>query len=410
MKKGINFQRTFTLAGIISLGLVYVLLWSQMIMTQSKRVGSDFMGLYSAARISKDHGFSFIYDVEMQIDIQSQVVGFQFPADQTSYFTHPPFIVLLVNLIADDNYTSSLIRWTVILLVLNGLTVFILIKSLAASNFNNKEIWMLAAGTFMFWPTFSGFMNGQDVMILLLGMSIWMLQLLAGNQIAAGLGLSLSAIRPQTAIMLSIPFLLRRQKVFLGLVIGGLALALISLGLIGSAGLSRYINILGGVERGLWYLPHSKDMPTISGFIRRNVETMDKGLFGYIIWSGYLTGVAIISVWWHKNKEIKEKHIGLLVLAGLIFVPYAHYHELALLLIPMFCLIRVLSAKNLVSSGNLVLFPLAVSLFLVIGFIGSGVLKYFFVYTTMFLLGYFLLFPERINTINTQRRNAQVHS
>jgi hypothetical protein len=378
-----------------------------MITTQTERVGSDFMGLYTSAKISQNQGFAYIYDIDNQQSFQAQIVGFTFHPDQTSYFTHPPFITPLVRLITDNNYTNSLARWTFILLLINGLSIFVLVQSLRSKSFQTKEVWILSMSAFLFWPTFSGLMNGQDVIILLLGMSIWMFQLLAGNQITAGLSLSLSAIRPQMAIMLSIPFLFRRQKVFLGFVIGGLVLALTSLGLIGFAGLSRYINILGVVESGLWYLPHSKDMPTISGFIRRNFETIDKDLFRYISLSGYLTGLAIISAWWHKNQELREKHIGLLVLAGLIFVPYAHYHELTLLLIPIFCLIRVLSEKNLVSSKNLVLFPLAISLFLMIGFVGSGVLKYFFVYIIMFLLGYFLLFPERINI---KRRSEQVHS
>jgi hypothetical protein len=221
MKKGFDFHRIFVLTGIISLVLIYLLLWIRTITTKSEYDGADFMGLYSAARISQQHGFPFIYDVEMQVDVQSQVVGYQFPVDQTSYFTHPTFVILLVNLIANENYTESLIRWMIILLLLNGASVFILMKSLSTLDLGRRNQWTLAVGAFLFLPTFSGFMNGQDVILLLLGTSIWMFQLFGGSQFAAGLGLGLSAIRPQTAILLAAPFLLNGRKVFWGAVLCG---------------------------------------------------------------------------------------------------------------------------------------------------------------------------------------------
>jgi hypothetical protein len=399
MIKAIRFLYIFTLVGIISLGIIWVLMWMQMITTQTERVGSDFMGLYSAARISQDQGFYYIYDIESQQNIQEQVVGFRFYPDQTSYFTHPPFIVLLVRLITDDDYVHSLIRWTVILLLLNGLNVFILMRTLVLTGFQARERWVLALGTFLFWPTFSGLMNGQDVAILLLGTAIWMLQLLNEKQVMAGLGLCLATIRPQLALMLSVPFLIRHQKVLLGFILGSMILTLLSLGLIGSTGFFDYLNILHVVESGMWYLPHTKDMPTISGLLRRNFEIIDKDFFRYAVWSGFLAGLTGVILWWRKNHKITEQHIGLLILAGLIFIPYAHYHELALLLIPMFCLIRMFLAKNLVSSQNLALLPLATSFLLMVGFIGTGILKFFAVYSVMFLLGYFLLFPEKITRL-----------
>lgn len=399
MRKGFNQYFVLTMAGILSLSLLYSLLWARMTATKSERDGSDFMGLYSGARIAQESGFPFIYDVEKQISVQSRVVGFQFPEDQTSYFTHPPFITLLVRLITDQNYAHSLIRWTLILLLLNGLAVFILMKTVSTLDFSKGEKWILAAGTFLFLPTFSGIMNGQDVLVLLLGASLWMLQLLAGNQFRAGLWLGLAAIRPQMALMLSIPFLFRHQKVLVGAAITGSILAALSLGLIGMDGLTRYIHVLGVVESGMWHLPHSKDMPTISGVIRQFFTGVEQNTFRMTVWSVYFIGMGGLSILSRKISVIQERHIGLLVLAGLIFVPYAHYHELTLLLIPLFCLIRIFAEKELVSRKMLAMLPLAVSLFLMIGFIGAGTWKYILVHITMLTMGYFLLFPEKIRSV-----------
>jgi hypothetical protein len=406
--KSINIWRVFQITAIFSLLIIYFIRWGQMISSPSQRTGSDFMGLYTAARISQSQGFSSIYNIENQQHLQAQIVGFEFHPDQTSYFTHPPFIVPLVRLITDKNYVNSLTRWTVILLLLNGLGVFLLIHSLSPKNFQTRDIVILTAGAFLFWPTFSGLMNGQDSAVLLLGAAAWMLNFLDGKQIAAGLGLCLITIRPQLALMLSVPFLMKYQKVFLGFTIGSIALILVSFGLIGLSGFFDYMNILRVVEGGLSYLPHAKDMPSISGFLRRNFETMDMDFFRITIWSGFLVGLTGLCFWWRKSREITEQHIGLLILLGLIFVPYAHYHELTLLLIPIFCLIRVLSAKKLVSSQTLALLPFAVGLMLMVGFIGSGALKYLMVYIVMILLGYFLLFPEKIKVFAiTPRRRLE---
>lgn len=407
MNPKINSQRIFTTTAIISLFLLYVLFWLQMIETKSERDGSDFMGLYSGARISQQYGFSELYNVEKQIKLQSDVVGYSFPADQTSYFTHPPFITLLVRLVSDDNYVNSLIRWSLFLILLNGLVTYILIRSIGNLNFNKSETWTLALSIFLFWPTFSGFMNGQDVLILVVGASAWMLHLFAGKELTAGLWLGLSAIRPQTAVFLSAPFIFRKQKVFLGCIVGAGILAAISLALIGSSGLQKYMHILGVVEGEMWRLPHSKDMPTISGFIRRNFESVNRDFFRYFIWGGFISGMFIISSWWRKSLEIGEKQIGLLILAGLVFVPYAHYHELSLLLIPIICLIRILLTKNLVTKQSVQLLPLCISILLIAGFSGGGSLKYIIVYLVMLLLGFFLLFPEKIRMLSAPRTSPE---
>jgi hypothetical protein len=389
MKKNIDLYFVLTIAGIISLGFIYIFLWAKTTTTKTERDGLDFMGLYSAATISKVDGFAWIYDPEKQIDVQSRTVGFQFPVEQTSYFTHPPFIILLVNLIADDNYINSAMRWWVILLLVNGLTTYILIKSLDGTTFSRQEIWTLAAGTFLFWPTYEGFMNGQDSHFILLAASTWMLYL-SKNELKAGLGLGLSVIRPQLAIALSLPFIFKKQKIFLGFAISAAVLALISFAMIGYSGTLRYIDIVRVVSDDLWRLPHTKDMPTITGLIRRLFVPVDRQVFDLTIWSSYLIGLALIVLWWKRVKKADEHQIGILVLIAIIIVPYAHYHELSLLLVPLLILIRSLADKRILPNRILAILPLAVSFVLMAGFIGMGIQKYLTVYIVMFMMGYYL--------------------
>jgi hypothetical protein len=107
----------------------------------------------------------------------------------------------------------------------------------------------------------------------------------------------------------------------------------------------------------------------------------------------YLAGITGFSIWWHKSQEIGEKHIGLITLAAIFLLPYAHYHELTLLLVPIFCVLRMMERQNIIRQDYLVLLPLIVSWISALGFIGSGNMKFPFMYTVMLVLAY-LLFTE----------------
>lgn len=396
MRFAINWEKVFTIASLLSLFIIYSLLWIRMINTPMERTGSDFIGLFTGARLSQLYGYSVMYDIEKQQALQADVVGFEFHPDQTGYFTHPPFIVPLVRLITTEDYTISLIRWTIILLILNALTVFILLQTLPKGHFSKSETLILGLGAFLFTPTFSGLMNGQDTAVLTLGAAIWMYQIFNNKPFLAGLGLSLSAIRPQIAILYTLPFLFKHQRVFWGAVVGGVGLAIFSLLIIGPNQLPVYLHIIQVVESGMWNLPHATDMPTLSGILRRNFEHMDQTVYRNIIWGIFLIGISAISIWWKRNNQITEKHIGLLILLGLLLVPYAHYHELSLLLIPIFCLIRIWSQNEMISARKITLIPISISMTLLLGFINFANVKYIIVYMIIFFLGYALFSSRKI--------------
>lgn len=395
MKKGIRFFFVFSFSGILALTLIYSLLWIRMIMTPGERGGSDFMGLYAGARIAQGYGFQYMYDTALQIEIQTQAAGYEFSNEHIPYFTHPPFIVLLGMLISDENYVASLMRWSVVILLFNGIAVFFLMKSIANLKLTHPQRWLLAVGTFLFWPTFSGLMNGQDAIVFLAGASIWLYFLLEEKPLKAGLGLGLAVIRPQSAILLMAPFLVRNRKVLWGALLSGGALAIISLALIGRDGLPLYVNILGVVEKDIWRLPHSLDMPTLSGILRRNAETLDKNSIRFIMSGGYLVGI-LAALWLGKDRKFGVKQAGLLTLAMLLFVPYAHYHELTLLLVPIYAIIHLLGKEGAIPANYLAALPLVVSILLMLGFSGSGNFRFVPVYLVMFALAYGLVFHARI--------------
>ena len=364
-----------------------------MLADPDQRTGSDFMGFYNFGRIYQTRGIQYIYDIQEQQKIEEQVVGHPVTV---IFYTHLPFIAPLAKFIVGENYVDSFKRWAVVLLLLNAVNVYLLANMLEIKKFTKDNLFILCMGAFFFDPTFSGFMNGQDIAILLFGAIIWTRGMLSKNYFLAGLGLSLTTIRPQIALFLAIPFFFRHRTVFWGFVLGSLTLAAISVALLRIDGTLKFIESIRYIEGTIWREPHSFDMPTISGIIRRNFEIINPAPVKTLIWIFYVLGIAGFCIWWRKSVEINEEHIGLIVLAAILLLPYAHYHELTLLLIPIFCLLRILEKRYAIQQYYLAVLPLVVSWLSVLGFIGSGLLKFPIIYMVMFLLAYLLIASGKI--------------
>ena len=352
-----------------------------------ERTGSDFMGFYTFGRISQAKDFASIYKVEEQKKIQEEIVGH--PVTPI-FYTHLPFIAPIAKALVNEDYIESFERWALVLLLLNAINVYILVNLLDVKKITRENLLVLCLGTYLFDPTFSGFMNGQDTAILLLGAAIWLWGFFSGKDFLAGLGLSLTTVRPQVALFLAIPFLFRHRKVFWGFVLGSSVLALISIALLKVDGTVRFIQSIRYIESTVWIERHAIDMPTISGMIRRNFTFSNPEPIKTFVWLCYLFGIVGFSLFWYRSSKIDERSIGLLTLASIFLLPYAHYHDLILLLIPIFCLLRIFQAEEIINQNFLVLIPLIVSWLSVIGFAGSGVLKFPIVYAIMIALTFLL--------------------
>ena len=390
----LNYRRILAFTGILSLMLYYGLYWVNLLNDPDERTGSDFSGFYALGRITQEKGIQHIYDMAEQERIEEWLVGHPVTV---IFNTHLPFVAPIFAALVDENYIASFKRWALILLLLNALNVSILVSLLDIKRFTRENSLLLILGVFFFDPTVSGFMNGQDISLVLLGMAIWLWGMTSQKYFVAGLGLSLTTVRPQVALFLAIPFFFKQRRVFWGFVLGSSILAGLSIWLLKMDGALKYIESLRYIESTIWIEPHSFDMPTISGIIRRNFAVTNPTLAKTFVWICYLAGIVIFSAWWYRSSEITEKHIGLITIFGIFLLPYAHYHELTLLLIPIFCLLRILQRDNLVDQFYLAVIPLIVSWLSALGYVGSGSLKFPIMYTVMFILGYLLINPYKFS-------------
>jgi Glycosyltransferase family 87 len=388
----LNYRRMIAFVGVFSLMSYHILYWVNLLNDPDQRTGSDFIGFYNFGRIMQEKGIQSIYDIAEQQRIEEEVVGHPVTV---IFYTHLPFMAPLAAALVDEDYLASFKRWALILLLLNALNVYMLANLVDLKRFTRENGLILILGAFFFDPTASGFMNGQDTAILLLGTVIWLTGMTSKKYFIAGLGLSLTTVRPQVALFLAIPFLFKQRKVFWGFVLGSSILAGISMWLLKTEGVIKFIESLRYIEGTIWTESHSFDMPTISGIIRRNFTVTDPGAAKTFVWICYLIGIMIFSAWWYRSEEITEKHMGLITIFAIFLLPYAHYHELTLLLVSIFCLLRILERSNM-DQYYLAILPLIVSWLSALGYVGSGALKFPIMYTVMLILCYSLLYPEKI--------------
>jgi len=393
----LNYRRIFTLVGVFSLIVYYSIYWVRLLGDPNERTGSDFMGVYVFGKIIQTKGYQSLYDISEHQAVEEQVLGH--PVTPI-FYTHLPFMAPIASIIVVDDYIASFERWAIVLLFLNALSVTLLVCTLDIKRYTRENLLILVLGAFFFDPTASGFMNGQDTAFLLLGTAICLAGLHTRKYFITGLGLSLTTVRPQAALLLAIPFFFRYRKVFWGFILGSFVLASISVLLLKVEGIIKFLESLRYIEGTIWVEPHSFDMPTISGIIRRNFVVTNPTIAKGFVWLCYVVGIAVFSLWWQRSKEISESHFGLLSIFAIFLLPYAHYHELTLLLIPIFCSMKIL--ENLaIDQYYIAILPLGVSWLSALGFVGSGIIKFSIVYIIMIVLGYLLLRPEHfVNTIS----------
>ena len=184
--RNLNYRRILALVGILSLMFYHVIYWVNLLDDPDQRTGSDFIGFYNFGRIMQEKGIQGIYDIKEQQRIEEEVVGHPVTV---IFYTHLPYIAPLAAAIVDEDYLASFKRWAWILLLLNALNVYLLANLLDLKRFTRENGLILILGAFFFDPTASGFMNGQDTAILLLGTVIWLTGMLSKKTFHCGPGL-----------------------------------------------------------------------------------------------------------------------------------------------------------------------------------------------------------------------------
>ncbi len=369
----------------------YSLLWVSYVRDPQALVEADFRAFYAAGQIARQEGFGRVYDLALERRLQAEITGRPLTDEELLTYNHPPFLLPVLWLLAHLDYPAAYIGYCLVQTLLTVAGLPFLFRMLRARNWPRPQAWILLIGVLLFQPLFISILKGQDTAFCLLGEILWLCGLLRDDDRMAGLGLSLMLIRPQIAVLLAIPFLFKRRKVWWWFCAGAAALGLLSLVMVGYSGVRDYLHILvvsaGGQEYGL----NQSAMFNFTGLALRLVPSVDPSVIRWLAWGLFAAAVVGLSVLWKVSPVIRIQHIGLAVVTSLFVAPHLHYHELTLLLLPIFGLAILLVEAGVLRSEKSMYLPVAFSLLLLLGDISPA--RFAIPYLVMAFLVVGLWFP-----------------
>ena len=386
-KRGLNLHTSIIVVVIAAQVTWYAIILAQLAASPLTIRDVDYVAIYPAGYIARYDGLARVYDMNLQKNIQDAAIS---PLKLANFYpyNHPPFLVPILMLVTTSNYIASFYRWLVVLLIFHLLSLTVLACLFRSLGWPRKEVLLLAITGLLFYPIFGAYLKGQDSAFVLFGVSVWAYGVLTGKDKVAGLGLGLAAMRPQVALVLAVPFLFKRRKVWWWFVGWGAILVLYFTLLIGVNGLKDFIQTLFLSAAGMGI--DVSAMPTLMGALVRTFPAISAQLLNIIGYGGYVLAIMFLCFVWLKSHEIKVKQVGLAVLMGIVFSPHLHVHDLSLLLIPVLCAMVVLVEEKILRRRDAIFLLLGVSVIFTL----NGVFWFYsIIYLMIMVLGLLLWVP-----------------
>jgi len=398
----LTLRRIALFTSILSLIISYAGIWVRLINSRAERTGADFIHFYSAGRIAQEYGISHVYNLDLQQNYEEEQVGFALVPGQVLPFNHLPYIVPILKLIVSTDYVGSFCRWDLLIICLFIAGIVILGLGLKQAGIDRNSILLSGIGAFLFLPVFVSLQNGQDTALVFLGASIWVYGLLSKRDMLAGVGLSLTTTRPHISLMLAIPMVIRYRKVFLGFLFSAGILATLSVFLLGAFGTREFIDVLLLTAGGNWYGTHQEAMLNLIGLLLRT-HPLNAGILRMAGWIFYGVAIIILCVLWSRKRDLQDGRLGLTITLAIFAVPHLHFHDLSLLLIPVYELIRLGARDGRPRKEIAVILPIAISILLLVSN-AAPLLRYSVPYLIMFGLAVYPYYSNLKLSTATQHR------
>ncbi|MCF6277203.1 MAG: glycosyltransferase 87 family protein [Anaerolineales bacterium] len=346
--------------------------------------GVDYLAYYSAGYIVKFVNPTQIYNLDLQWQVQTNIVNVNELLRFYPY-NHPPMYIGILKLTITRSYTTSFIRWIIILMIFHVLATIFLARLLHYLKFSNHHIWMFSIASILFLPIHAAYVRGQDTTFLLLGVSLWAFGLLTDKDKISGLGLVLTMIRPQIALALLIPSIFKKKSMFKWVLLTSLLFFLLNFPLIKLQGIKDFLHVL--IISGQGYGFDVDKMSTLMGALLRWKPDINPDLWHLIGYGAYLLMIVIISIIWKRKKHITINLIGITILTIMFFSPHLHSHDFSLLLIPIIATMNTLKCNKRFDENTILLIPFFISLLLTFTyFIWPQTIVYMIIFAQLIIL------------------------
>ena len=167
--------------------------------------------------------------------------------------------------------------------------------------------------------------------------------------------------------------------------LGALVLGLYSFALVGWQGITEFLHLLTLSAGGEGYGMAEAAMFNFTGLVLRLAPALGINLVHGLAWGLFAIAFAVLCIVWGVSKSSGLRQIALLVTVSLFVSPHLHYHDLALMIIPLLCLgLAAVKAGRLTVRVAAAL-PLLASLVFLLGEFTDAV-RFFFPYLLMIFL------------------------
>jgi hypothetical protein len=344
----------------------YSLLVVEYVRTPRELVESDFSLSYAVGRVARATRLSGVYDVPLVAAQEAKLAGHALQAGQYFLPNHPPFLDPYLALISGLPYPTAYGLFFLFLVLIAAACLPVLFQLLPGDEWPRPAVWLLGAGILLFEPLFISFLQGQDSALLLLGGVLWFLGVYRGHDRLAGLGLALTLIRPQIALLLAVPFLFRRIRVFAWFLAGTAVLAVYSLLQVGWSGALEYLHILMISASGAGYGLSEAGMFDLVGFLLRAAPSLGLGFIHNLGWGFYAAALVGLSLVWGLSRRLEVWQAVLAVSVSLMAAPHLHYHDLAFMAVGLLALAVAAVHSRRLTARSAAAIPITASVLLLL--------------------------------------------
>lgn len=388
----INYQRILLIAGALSLFIYYLFQWVQMISNPVLRTSLDFVAYYSAARIMQEQGAAQVYDFESLHGMENQVVGYELGDEQVLPYLHMPFLLPMLSIFVDENYTASFLRWVLFLVFIFVLGFYIFSK-LFPGDMPPAARNRFVFGVVSFFPCFVSLLLGQNTAILFFGVALLCWGIASEKEWLAGLGLALVSLRPHILLLILPPVFILYRRVFWKFFFIGLVLAALSFFLLGIQGMQNFLHIMLLAAGGQGYGLNIESMMNVQGFLVRNLSFLGRDTIRIVGWVIYLAGIPGLCWLAIREKKLDVHVLGKMLLICIVIVPHLHFHDLALLLFPLLSVYLGNETSAIFNGLQKLLHPMILSFLFLFGLFQET----FFPSLVILILFIFLFYKRKIS-------------
>ncbi|MCL4369939.1 MAG: DUF2029 domain-containing protein [Chloroflexi bacterium] len=304
---------------------------------------NDFISFWTAASLVREGAGSTLFDMGLQQgfqrDLRLQVATLEEVRRQAGFlipYHNPPALALLFLPLTWLPLYWAYLLWSALSLLATWVAVALPLRS-------RPRAWTVVLVLLTFAGVADCLLWSQIAGVLLLAVSLGLLALTSGRPVLGGALLGLLWLKPQYAVVFALVFLVKgRRRELAGMVGAGLAVAILSLAMVGFGGILSYLELLNRIGE---FNPPADSL--VKPYAMINWRALLLALWpgipdslgsALMLGLGAATVLASLLAWrgeWNPASPRFPRQMLVAVLATLVASPHSHFHGTVLLLAPL---------------------------------------------------------------------------